>query len=104
MNELTHEEILFQVTRLTERAIALIDSGHIEESLDIIDNRDRAVSILLQSKTIDESLAPALKRLDDLNEILLNKLVSIKDQNQMEIADTFKKSKLHKAYQVTQVK
>ena len=104
MNDLTHEEIIFQVTRLTERAIALLDSGHLNESLDIIDNRDRAVNILLQSATIDENLASAIKRLDDLNEILLNKLMNIKEQNQVEIADTFKKSKLHKAYQVTQVK
>jgi hypothetical protein len=104
MNNLTNAEIIFQITRLTERAIALIDSGHINESLDMIENRDRAVNILMSAQNIEDTLAPQLKRLDELNEVLLNKLVTVKEQNQIEIADTHKKSQVHKAYQSTQVK
>jgi molecular chaperone GrpE (heat shock protein) len=104
MKTIPLEQLIFGITRMTERAISLIEAGMVEDALDVIDNRERALKILLEFQEIDNALAPMITHLDKLNEQLLEALQTVKIKTQSDVATAHKNTEVNKAYQTNQTK
>jgi hypothetical protein len=104
MSQIQIEQLIFGITRMTERAITLSEAGMIDDAMDVLDNRERAITILLDYQDIDLNFAPMLSHLDKLNEQLLNTLLTVREKTQSEVASAHKNNTASKAYQNNQLK
>jgi hypothetical protein len=96
--------LVWKILTLTEKAISLAESGQIDEALNVIENRERAMSILSGRQNISETDNQTLGQVGQLNEILLTKLIEAKDDLKREIGNTQRANKAHKSYHSNQVK
>lgn len=96
--------LAWRILRLTEKAISLLDSGRIDDAFAVVDNRERALNLLVSRKDITASDGTILQEVDKLNERLLEKFLEAKEQIQREIGTTHKQGTAHRAYQSNQLK
>ena len=101
-NDKTH--LVWKIQRITESAISLVDSDRIDEALALVENRDRAINILMKKNNISLDDFKSLEDLDKLNSLLLEKFLAARDRIKSEIQATHKNNEAHKAYHSGQVK
>lgn len=104
MDNIDQSQLVWKILRLTETAISLVDSNKIDEALALIENRDRAMSILMRKISINDEDIQTLTNLDKLNTVLLDKLINSRENLKNEIQSTHKTSTAHKAYHSGQTK
>lgn len=104
MDSIDKSQLVWKIQRLTETAISLVDSSKIDEALALVENRDRAMNILMKKNNISQDDFKSLQELDVLNNILLEKFLAARERIKDEIQNTHKNSELHKAYHSGQVK
>lgn len=104
MDSIDKSQLVWKIQRLTETAISLVDSNKIDEALALVENRDRAMNILMKKNNISQDDFRSLQELDVLNNILLEKFLLARERIKEEIQSSRKNSELHKAYHSGQVK
>ena len=104
MDNIDKSQLVWKIQRLTETAISLVDSNKIDEALALVENRDRAMNILMKKNNISHDDFKSLQELDVLNNMLLEKFLAARERIKEEIQSAHKKSELHKAYHSGQVK
>lgn len=104
MDNIDKSQLVWKIQRLTETAISLVDSNKIDEALALVENRDRAINILMKKNNISAEDFKSLQELDVLNNLLLEKFLAARERIREEIQSTHKNSEVHKAYHSGQVK
>jgi hypothetical protein len=96
--------LAWKILRLTEKAITLLESGRVDDAMAIVDNRERALNILVNRQDITSAETTILQEIDKLNERLLSRFVEAKEQIQRDLSTTHKQGNAHRAYHSNQVK
>lgn len=104
MDSSDQSQLVWKILRLTETAISLVDSNKIDEALALVENRDRAMNILMKKTSINNEDIQTLTNLDQLNTILLDKLIEARENLKNDIQATHKSNTVHKAYHSSQIK
>jgi hypothetical protein len=104
MNNQENSQLIWKIFRLTENAISMIDAGKLDEALEIVDNRERALNIISKKSNLTEQDMQTLQGLDRLNNVLLEKFVQAREKLKSEIQTTHLNNEAHKAYHSGQVK
>jgi hypothetical protein len=102
--KLETSHLTWKVLRLTEKAITLLDSGRMDDALELVDNRERALNLLASRADIGPADLTILAEVDKLNEKLLAKFVEARDLLKQDIASQHKQGNAHRAYHSNQVK
>lgn len=94
-----------RVLTLTNKAISLLENNLIDDALAVIENRERALSLISSGKTnLTQEDYQILRDIAPLNDQLLTKLQEARKNVKEEISQTQKNSEAHKAYHSGQVK
>ncbi len=102
--KLETSHLTWRILRLTEKALALLESNQLDDALAVVDNRERAMNLLATRADITTADAAILIEVDKLNERLLEKFVETREKIQQEISTTHKQGTAPRAYHSNQVK
>ncbi len=96
--------LTWRVLRLTEKAIGLLEAGRLDDAIEVVDNRERAMNLLATRADIGPQDGQILMQVEKLNDRLLLLFTQTKENLQRDLAATHKNGSAHRAYHSNQVK
>lgn len=103
-NALPTGQLSWRVFQLTEKAIALIDSGRVDDAVAVVENRERLLNLLATRADITTDDTEILQDAEKLNSTLLAKFTEARDEMRKELQRTQRGAEAHRAYHSGQVK